>query len=298
MRQKKHFLEFAHGSLAPRSEKPRKIGITDVFDPIPPEVLERYGEYIDSVKLLDPTLWAPSETIERAIALYKQHNIEVHVGGIPEEICSLSGKMDEFLAEAKRLGVDIIEYETHVIKPEIDQIKREVQKLKKMGFKVYSEVGAKWWWKDKTRISRDVIKIDKTIEDFELYLKSGCDKVIWEGLIVQNLIGKRLDNKEGQKALLEVAEAVGPENIIFELWGVGLTDLEPFRLISWLIYQFGPEVNIANIWSQQVPLLESLRRGTLYEMDHPYMRWLKEGKPIPNWWRMEPPPYDIGLERG
>ncbi len=281
-----------------RPTKPRTTGITGVFDPISPTVLERFGEYIDLVKLLDPTLWAPRKVIEKAIALYKKYDILIHIGGVPQEIARVEGKMDQYLTEAKRLGIDIVEYETHVLKPDVEQMKEDIGKLKEHGFKVVAEVGSKWWWKDETRVSRDVIKIDKTIRDFEIYLDAGCDKVIWEGLIVQNLIGKRLDNREGQKALLEVAETVGPENIIFEMWGPGLTQLEPFRLISWLVYQFGPEVNIANIWSEGVPLLESVRRGTLYEMDHPYLRWLKEGKPTPNWWKMDPPPYDVGLERG
>lgn len=293
-----YFLESIHSPIK-RPKKPRKIGITGVFDPIPPTVLERYAEYIDIVKILDPTLWAPSEVIEKAIATYKEYDILVQIGGIPGELARLGGKFDIYLEELKRLGIDAVEYETHVAKPTPDQMKEEVKELKNQGFKVVvAEVGSKWYWKDKTRTSRDVIKIDETIEEFKSYLEIGCDKVIWEGLIVQNLIGKRLDNKEGQKALLEVAEAVGPENIIFELWGVSLTQLEPLRLISWLVYQFGPEVNIANIWSEAIPLLESVRRGTLYEMDHPYLRWLKEGKPTRNWWRMEMPPYDIGLERG
>ncbi len=281
-----------------RSTKPRTTGITGVLDPIPPTVLERFGEYIDLVKLLDTTLWAPRKVIEKAIALYKKYDILIHIGGVLQEIARVEGKMDQFLTEAKKLGIDIVEYETHVLKPNVEQMKEDIEKLKEYGFKVVAEVGSKWWWKDETRISRDVIKIDKTIKDFETYLNAGCDKVIWEGLIVQNLIGKRLDNREGQKALLEVAETIGPENIIFEVWGPGLTQLEPFRLISWLVYQFGPEVNIANIWSEGVPLLESVRRGTLYEMDHPYLRWLKEGKPTLNWWKMDPPPYDVGLERG
>lgn len=63
------------------------------------------------------------------------------------------------------------------------------------------------------------------------------------------------------------------------------------------MYQFGPEGNIGNVPPHAVPLLESIRRGTLYEMDHPYMRWLDEGKPTTDWWRMPPPPYGVGMER-
>jgi len=291
----KHFFDFLERPT--RSRKPRMKGITMVFDPISPLALSRYAEYIDIVKFLDSTLWAPDDVMKETINLYKKYNLDMQMGGIPYEIARLEGKEERFLEEAKELGINIVEYETHIAKPTKEQMQAEVDVLKKKGFMVVGEVGSKWWWKDPTRLSRDRINIVNTIDEFSSYLDAGCDKMYWEGLIVVNLIGKYLDNKEGQKALLEVTNTIGPEKIVFEVWGPGLTTLEPARIISWLVYHFGPDVNLANIFGEPIGIIESVRKGTLYEMDHPYMRWLKGGKSTKDWWSIEAPQYDIYVER-
>ncbi|ELY97188.1 hypothetical protein C481_20746 [Natrialba asiatica DSM 12278] len=63
---------------------------------------------------------------------------------------------------------------------------------------------------NETRYSLDRVKIEETIERFERFLDAGCEAIYWEGMVVRNLIGRDLAYREGQKALLEVAEAVGP----------------------------------------------------------------------------------------
>ncbi|UHQ98876.1 phosphosulfolactate synthase (plasmid) [Natrinema zhouii] len=150
---------------------------------------------------------------------------------------------------------------------------------------------------DETRYSLDRVKIEETIERFERFLDAGCEAIYWEGMVVRNLIGRDLAYREGQKALLEVAEAVGPENIVFEIWSSTMNSLEYAKFWSWLVYQFGPSVNVGNVPPRRVPRLQSIRRGTTFDMNHAYIRWLREGKPTDEWWRMEVPPYDVGLER-
>jgi phosphosulfolactate synthase len=280
-----------------RPKKPRTIGITMVIDPIQPLVLERYSEFVDIVKLVEATLWAPNDVIKQAITTYHKHGIDVQIGGVPFEMARAAGKEEEFLKEVKNLGLDIVEYETHALKPTVDKMRSDVKALRKRGFRVVGEVGAKWPWKDHSRIGRDRIDVQKTVNAFATYLDAGCEKTYWEGLIVANLIGRHLENKEGQKALLEVANTIGPEKIAFELWGPTMAPMQPPIMWSWLVYQFGPQVNIGNVYSDGVRLLESVRRGTSFEMDHPYVRWLSEQRPTRDWWRMEAPPYDEYLEK-
>src|SRR5579875_3387947 len=142
----KRFLDFL--PKADRSQKPRAKGITMVIDPVAPIVLERYSDYIDTIKLLETTLWAPDTVIKENIKEYKAHNINVQIGGVPYEIARASGKEEEFLKEAKDLGVDILEYETHAVKPTKEEVKEGVEMLRKKGFRVVGEVGAKWAYKD------------------------------------------------------------------------------------------------------------------------------------------------------
>jgi len=267
------------------------------IDPITSLVLNRYSEYIDTVKLLETTMWAPDSIIKNQIKEYKSHGIDVQIGGVPYEIARASGMEERFLVEAKNLGIDILEYETHALKPTKDGVRSGVDSLRKRGFRVVGEVGAKWVWKDSTRTERDLIDVQKTIDAFELFLEAGCEKLYWEGLIIQNLIGKHMENRPGQKQLLEVAASIGEENIVFELWGPSMTVQQPAKGWAWLVNQFGPEVNIGNVYSEGVRILESVRRGTFYEWDHPYIRWLGEDKPTKNWWQMDTPPYDLYVDK-
>jgi len=295
MDQSTHFLEFL--PKPERKPKPRKKGLTMAIDPITSMVLDRYSEYIDTIKLLETTMWAPDSIIKNQIKEYKSHGVDVQIGGVPYEIARASGMEERFLVEAKSLGVDILEYETHALKPTKDEVRSGVDALRKRGFRVVGEVGAKWVWKDSTRTERDLIDVQKTIDAFDLFLEAGCEKMYWEGLIIQNLIGKHMENRSGQKQLLEVASSIGEENIVFELWGPSMTVQQPAKGWAWLVNQFGPEVNIGNVYSEGVRILESVRRGTFYEWDHPYIRWLGEDKPTKNWWQMDTPPYDLYVDK-
>jgi len=299
MTREERFLDFL--DHASRGNKPRSEGKTmimpDLRSPTHDGLLEKHSDQIDIVKILDTNLWAPADVVESEIREYQEHDIEVQVGGMPFELSRLQGKEEQYLEKMEELDIGWVEYETHIADSSIDEMQTEIERLKSRGFNVVGEVGSKWYWSDPSRYSVDRIDVDKTIDAMQTYLDAGCDSVYWEGLLILNLVGKNLDNKEGQKALLDVASAVGHENIAFEVWGPGLTSLEHGRIWSWLVYHFGPEVNIANVPPHLVPFLESIRRGTMYEMDHPYTRWLNEGKPTEDWWRMEQPPYEVGMER-
>jgi phosphosulfolactate synthase len=290
----KHFLEEL--GLPDRSHKPRDRGVTMVLPvaphPIAPNILEAYSEYIDIVKILDREMWAPKRIVAKIVSAYRRHNIDVQLGGIPFEIARLQGREKALLAETRRLGFNVLEYETHVAKSTLEQTRTEVEKLKKSGFRIVGEVGSKWFWKDETRPSLAKIDVPKTIDRFGAFVDGGCHLVYWEGRVVANLIGRDLDNAEGQKQLMDVASAVGKNKILFEVWGPEMTLRGPAKYWSWLVSKFGPDVNIGNVVPEAVAFLESVRRGVTYEMDHPYLRWLQAGKPRKQWWSMDQPPYD------
>lgn len=294
-----NFFDFLETPGAERTEKPRESGQTMVMTRgfMPEYILKGFSDYIDTIKLLERVLWAPDDVVREQIETYQEYDIDVQLGGLPAEIARLNNQQEEFMREIRNLGVEWIEYETHVDNPTDEEIAHEIGQLKDQGFRVVGEVGAKWIWNDPTRRDLDEIDVDRTIERIERFNDAGCEKVFWEGLIVRNLIGKQLDNKLGQKQLLEVAETVGHENLVFEMWGPGLTQRECPRFWAWLVYQFGPNVNVANVTPTGVLDLESVRRGMTWDMDHPYIRWLDQDKPTENWWKMEAPPYDLGLEK-
>jgi len=282
-----------------RTKKPRKTGITMVlvFDVVNngPKFIEPFQELVDRVKLLD-TIWHHDQNVVGdAIAKFKEMDISVAMGGTQFEIAKAQGKMKEYLQLSKDIGIGEIEVENHASGATLEEMKNEVKMVKDAGFMVVGEVGKKWWYKDPTRHTRDTINIDKTLEQALGLIEAGADYIYWEGMIIRNLIGTHLENKLGQKQFLEVAEAVDPEKMIFEVWedrGQG-----NHSIISWLVHQLGPNVNLANIFPNDVKFVEWIRHGIVYEMDHPYMRWSSDKSMANNWWKIEAPDYDIDLQR-
>lgn len=291
----KRFLEFLE--VSGRSSKPRSKGINMILPvephPIAANILKGYSQYIDIIKVLDREMWAPASFVKSAIATYRRFGIDVQFGGIPFEIARLEGKELELAREARALGVNVIEYETHVAKADGVQKKSGTTFLKKQGFKVVGEVGAKWAWKDETRSSVGQIDVAETTGAIGSFVDAGCDLVYLEGRVIVNLIGKNLDNRAGQRQLQDVVSVFDTSKLLFEVWGPEMTVRSPAKYWAWLISKFGPDVNLGNVVPEAIAFLESVRRGVSYEMDHPYLRWLEAGKPKKEWWTMDPPPYDV-----
>lgn len=223
-------------------------------------------------------------------------DISVVLGGTQFEIAKAQKSIKEYIKLLKQLGINEVEVENHGSGATLQEMQDEVKMFKDEGFIVMGEVGKKWWWKDPTRVSRDLISVERTLEQALGLIEAGADYVYWEGMIVRGLIGTQLENKRGQKQLLEVAKAVDPTKLIFELWDD--RNLPNHPLIAWLVKKFGPNANFANIMPWDVKTVEWIRHGIIYEMDHPYMRWAQDKSAVAKWWQIESPDYDIDMERG
>jgi phosphosulfolactate synthase len=283
-----------------RSKKPRKTGITmiiieDVVN-FGPDYVAPFQELVDRVKLLD-FLWHHDMTVvEKAVISYREMDMSVAPGGTHFEVAKSQGRMNEYLNLLKDLGINEVEVENHAGISSMEEMKDEVKFFKDQGFQVVGEIGKKWWNRDATRASRDLISVDKTIDQAQQLIEAGADYVYWEGMIVRGLIGPQLENKKGQQQLIEVANAVDPHKLVFELWDTRHQSNRP--LFAWLVRQFGPNVNLANIMPWEVKILEWIRHGIFYEMDHPYMKWASDKSLGRHWWEIEAPDYEVDLQRG
>jgi phosphosulfolactate synthase len=284
-----------------RAGKPRKTGLTMVVldtpwidGPLP--LLRMWAEYIDLVKFPIPCLWVDEEIMVKNIKGYRDLNIDVQIGGVPYELAMMQGKEQECMDKIKALGVNVFEVESHAAELTLEQMKKEVSRLKKAGFRTIGEVGAKWVELDDCRVVQDRINVSRVIQKMQELLEVGAEHVYWEGMVVRALIGNQLDNKAGQKELIEVAKEVGPENIVFEVWDArGHSGNK--QIWAWLIHQFGPDVNFGNIDPTEIYMLESVRRGCIYDPAHPFLRWLRRGKPTKNWWDMSLPDYSVDIQK-
>jgi phosphosulfolactate synthase len=283
-----------------RSKKPRKTGITmilieDVVN-YGPDYVAPFQELVDRVKLLD-FLWHHDMTVvETAVNSYREMDMSVAPGGTHFEVAKSQGRLNEYLNLLKDLGINEVEVENHAGVSSMEEMKDEVKFFKDEGFQVVGEIGKKWWKRDSTRVSRDLISVDKTIDQAQQLIEAGADYVYWEGMIVRGLVGPQLENTKGQQQLIEVANAVDPRKLVFELWDTRHQSNRP--LFAWLVRQFGPNVNLANIMPWEVKILEWIRHGIFYEMDHPYMKWASNKSLGRNWWEIEAPDYEVDLQRG
>lgn len=282
-----------------RTKKPRKTGITMVlvFDVVNqgPKYIEPFQELVDRIKLLD-TLWHHDLRVVRdSVAAYRAMDMNVAMGGTQFEIAKAQRGLKEYIKLLKELGINEVEVENHASGATLKEMQDEVKRFKDEGFTVVGEVGKKWWWKDPTRVSRDLISVERTIDQALGLIEAGADYLYWEGMIVRALIGPQLENKQGQKQLLEVAQAVDPTKLIFEMWDDRGMPNHP--LVAWLVKEFGPNVNLANIFPTDVKMVEWIRHGIVYEMDHPYMRWAQDKSAADKWWKIEAPDYSIDMQR-
>lgn len=282
-----------------RTKKPRKTGITMVlvFDVVNqgPKYMEPFQELVDRIKLLD-TLWHHDIRVVRdAVAAYRAMGMSVAMGGTQFEIAKAQRGLKEYIKLLKELGINEVEVENHASGATLKEMQDEVKRFKDEGFIVVGEVGKKWWWKDPTRVSRDLISVERTLEQALGLIEAGADYLYWEGMIVRALIGPQLENNQGQKQLLEVARAVDPTKLIFEMWDDRAMPNHP--LVAWLVKEFGPNVNLANIMPPDVKMVEWIRHGIVYEMDHPYMRWAQDKSAVAKWWKIEAPDYSIDMQR-
>jgi phosphosulfolactate synthase len=283
-----------------RAKKPRKIGITmviveDVAN-YGPNFIAPFQELIDRIKLLDFLWHHDMSVIEKAVSAYREMDIDVAPGGSHFEIAKAQGRLKEYLYLLRDLGINEVEVENHAGISTIEEMKDEVKFFKDQGFQVVGEIGRKWWWKDPTRISRDLVSVEKTVDQANQLIEAGADYVYWEGMIVRSLIGPQLENTKGQKQLIDVANQVDPDKMLFELWDARFQPNRP--LFAWLVKQFGPNVNLANIMPWEVKILEWIRHGIFYEMDHPYMKWARDKTQGSSWWKIDAPDYEVDLQRG
>jgi len=285
--------------LAPRTHKPRTNGLTMLGDRGWPVsfiegTLAAYGDAIDIAKISVRHIHQPEDVVKEKLALYKRHQIETQIGGPVIEIARLQGKgrlAVEYLAE---LGFESVELASEAI-PTQGDLEEEAEFTRlclELGLKVHGEVGKKFPKGDKTRKSPREIDVEETVRQFRNYLDSGAVNVYWEGHVLRMVLGNDGERVEGRPVVQAVAEAVGVDNIIFEVPYTYLPYASKRALQALLVYMFGPNVNIGNVLIEEIAELEEIRGGIFPAFgapsgDHPWIASLARngGVAAPEWWK-------------
>ena len=247
-----------------RSCKPRTAGLTMVADGLDSgslglhqaqDLMQAAGRYIDLVKLvaLEPALQS-REFVRDKVALYREHNTEVFPGGMLLEAALMQDKVEECLEEMVSLGFTAVEVSDSVSVLTCSQKVQLTRQAMTHKLRTIVELGKK---SGQASFQPDVV-----IREIGRYLEAGAWKVILEGEVVACMAGGSADTEADDDAsgLLSIAEAVGPDHILFEI-PLGLSFTELVRTVWWFVEQFGPDVNLANVEPTQVMVVEFTRRG-------------------------------------
>ncbi len=237
--------------------KPRTTGLTMMMDwglPIGQQRdwLGLLGPHVDLAKFVVGTARLYDEPyLEEKIALYKEHDVHGFIGGqFLEYVYATQGVAGAtpFFEEAKRLGFEAIEVSDNVVPLDAATRQTLIRKAVDCGLEVHGEVGSK----------SDETSAAVLIEEANQCFDAGANVVLVEGAELL------IDGEPNGKLIAGLREGLDASRVIFELigpWIAGTHHCDVYQLKKFLIEEFGPDVNLANVMPEHVFETEALRVG-------------------------------------
>lgn len=238
-----------------RTEPPRTSGLTMVIDmgsgiDETRDLLDYAGRYIDILKISSGTAALYSEALlRRKVELIRSYGIEVESGGSHYEVANWKGVRREYYRRLIDLGINVAEIaDGHLPLSDSDRLD-SIKEAKDMGLKVATEVGKK--------DPRENIKAPTIVQQFDENIKAGSDYIIIEGKASGMDVG--IFDEKGNINEQELSEIItGIRDMDKIIWEA------PLRLQQQaLILKFGLNVNLGNIFPQEVYPLELMRNGLM-----------------------------------
>ena len=314
MNDERRFMDFL--DLAPRSKKPRGKGLTcvgDEGDPLPwvRDMLETWGDYVDSVKFVPALLMMPARIVEQRIKMYRDFNIDVALDDPIFGIAYYQGKGEELLRKARDMGFTHCQIDTHCVKiKDPERVKkadddglRFSAMAKEFGLKLWGEVGQKYAEGDTARGKGGSLNVPQIIKDMKHLLgPGGCERVFLENRVMRDAIGDYGEKQAGDDQLREVINTVGVHNVYIEI-----ANQMPFESRNchrfWAVRTFGPDVNFGGgTVLKEIRFVEAIRRGIIFVPGPSKVSsrlWMtslakNNGKAAAEWWK-EPYPIDLDV---
>lgn len=239
--------------LLGRTAKVRERGVTMVIDKglglaATADLLELGGPYVDLLKLAFGTTAFYSEALlRRKLQLAAAAGVLVYPGGTFLEVAVVQGKGREFVEQAAALGFPAIEVSDGTIQMSTHTRYLLMDIARRLGLRVLSEVGKKH---PADRVPRSNIR-----EQIAADLRHGAWKVIVEGRESgKGVVIYRDDGSIDESEMEGIAEAVEDQAQL--IWEAPLKSQQQD-----LILRFGTNVNLGNIYAEDVLSLEALRVG-------------------------------------
>lgn len=259
MNQSKRAFDFL--PLNRRDAKPRERGITEMrgpyYDPVGKrrlaDIFETCGDYVDILKFSGGSFsLMPEKALGGIIELCHDHEVMVSTGGFIEHILErCPEKVDDYLAECRKLGFDIVEISSGFLAMPKDDLVRLTERVIKHGLKAKPEINVQFGAGGTSSVeqleSQGLQDPEQAIREAKRHLEAGAYRIMVESEgITEQVREWRTD------IISEIAAGIGLDKAVFEA-----ADPEVF---AWYIKTFGPEVNLF-VDHSQVLELEAMRSG-------------------------------------
>jgi phosphosulfolactate synthase len=238
-------------------QKPRATGLTMVADFGLPymqvdDMVTMADRYIDLAKIaVGTSRLYDLAYLRKKLALYRRHHIRPFIGGqFQEYVFATYGEkmLRTFLLEAKRVGFDVVEVSDNCVELTPRQRRAQIRLAIDCGLAVFGEVGSK-------DAKNDAGLLVSQAEDC---FAAGAELVLVEAaeLIVNGKPKMKLINglRKGLDMSRVLIELPGP-------WISGITLSVVEDMKKFLVREFGPDVNIANVMPADIMETEALRVG-------------------------------------
>lgn len=244
--------------LSGRAQPPRKSGLTMVIDKghglaMTADLLEMSGDMIDHWKCTFGTsAFVPADVLRRKLLQLTTRGILAYPGGTLLEAAIVYGTCRAFMQHAHMLGFGAVEISDGTIPLPQHRRRNLIRCAIDHGLTPITEVGKK----DPAQQPTAIELADQALQDLEW----GAQWVTVESRESGKGIGIYDDHGTVRtEAVVEISERMGPQ-VDRLIWEAPLKNQQ-----TYLIQQFGINVNLGNILPGEVLALEALRAGLRFE---------------------------------
>ncbi|KAL7721625.1 Phosphosulfolactate synthase [Entamoeba marina] len=230
-------------------KKPRTHGLTMVMDKglgirATQDLCESAASHIDFLKLGFGTSVFTGKLREK-LEVYKQHGVRMYVGGTFMEAFIARNKLDKFHAIMKEFGINAVEVSDGSYEMGEERKIEIIKECKEHGYYVLSEVGNKVKDREMTK--------EEWVDSMKRELEAGSSVVIIEA---RESGTTGIFNKNGSVNAEMVEYLTREVDIKKILWEAPQKSQQ-----TWLINNFGTNVNLGNVAPADIIALEALRNG-------------------------------------
>jgi phosphosulfolactate synthase len=252
-------MNFKLNNLPERTLKPRINGLTMVMDKgMGLDDVENFmsvaAPYVDIVKFGFGTA-VVTANLGKKIEKYRSHNVPVYFGGTLFEAFLIRNQFEDYLDAVREYGIEYVEVSDGSITIPHAEKCGYIEKLAKLGIKVFSEVGSK--------DAAHIIPPYKWIELMRAELEAGSDYVIAEAREAGNVGIYRGSGEVREGLVQEILTQIDADRILWEA---------PQKAQQvYFLELLGANVNLGNIAPSEVLPLESMRIGLRGDTFHLFL---------------------------